>query len=142
PDAAERAPRPAGEGPRGGTPHARPAQPRRAREAAQRALWIRDRPARMIRRDFLKLAAAGGTAALAARPLVSAHAQGPELVVGMSLDPGHLDPRVEAGGPGWSIFNHMFDGLVFRDDKTNPIPWLVTKWEQATPTVLRWHLRK
>ena len=31
---------------------------------------------------------------------------------GMSLDPGHLDPRVEAGVPGWSIFQHMFDGLV------------------------------
>ena len=24
-----------------------------------------------------------------------------------SIDPGHMDPRVEAGLPGWSIFHHM-----------------------------------
>jgi peptide/nickel transport system substrate-binding protein len=96
----------------------------------------------MNRRELLKLAAAGSAPAVTARPFRSARAQGPELVVGMSLDPGHLDPRVEAGVPGWSIFSHMFDGFVFRDERTNPIPWLVTKWEQVSPTVLRWHLRK
>lgn len=65
-----------------------------------------------------------------------------ELVLGFSLDPGHLDPRVEAGVPGWSMFEHMFDGFVFRNKKGDPIPWLVEKWEQASPTVLRWHLRR
>jgi ABC-type transport system substrate-binding protein len=29
-----------------------------------------------------------------------------------------------------------------RDERTNPIPWLVTKWEQVALNVLRWHLRK
>src|SRR5262249_19439727 len=24
----------------------------------------------------------------------------------------------------------------------NPVPWLVIKWEQVTPTALRWHLRR
>ena len=97
---------------------------------------------RLTRRQMLVLAAGGGAAALTGiRPAGSAQAAA-ELVVGMSLDPGHLDPRVEAGGPGWSIFSHMFDGFVFRDERTTPIPWLVTKWEQPSPTVLRWHLRK
>jgi ABC-type transport system substrate-binding protein len=75
---------------------------------------------RVTRREMLKLAAAGGAAALSGFPTDPARAQGPELVVGLSLDPGHLDPRVEAGGPGWSIFSHMFDGFVFRDERTNP----------------------
>jgi peptide/nickel transport system substrate-binding protein len=97
---------------------------------------------RVTRREILKLAAAGGAAALTGLSRGPARAAAPDLVIGMSLDPGHLDPRVEAGGPGWSIFSHMFDGFVFRDDRTNPIPWLVTKWEQVSPTVLRWHLRK
>jgi len=97
---------------------------------------------RVTRREMLKLAAVGGAAGLSGLPTGPARAQGPELVVGLSLDPGHLDPRVEAGGPGWSIFSHMFDGFVFRDERTNPIPWLVTKWEQPSPTVLRWHLRR
>jgi peptide/nickel transport system substrate-binding protein len=96
---------------------------------------------RITRREMLK-SAAGGAAVFTGSRVSLAWAQGPELVVGMSLDPGHLDPRVEAGVPGWSIFSHMFDGLVFRDERTNPIPWLVTKWEQVSPTVLRWHLRK
>ena len=97
---------------------------------------------RVTRRQMLKLAAAGGAVALGGLSSGPARAAAPELVVGMSLDPGHLDPRVEAGGPGWSIFSHMFDGFVFRDERTRPIPWLVTKWEQVSPTVLRWHLRK
>src|SRR6185503_16550315 len=109
------------------------AEPRRRHDMTART--------RITRREMLK-SAAGGAAVLAGGRVGPAWAQGPELVVGMSLDPGHLDPRVEAGVPGWSIFSHMFDGLVFRDERTNPIPWLVTKWEQVSPTVLRWHLRK
>ena len=96
---------------------------------------------RLTRRQMLVLAAGGAAALTGLRPAGSAQAAA-ELVVGMSLDPGHLDPRVEAGGPGWSIFSHMFDGFVFRDERTTPMPWLVTKWEQPSPTVLRWHLRK
>jgi peptide/nickel transport system substrate-binding protein len=85
---------------------------------------------------------AGASAVASGLRAWPARAAAPELTVGMSLDPGHMDPRVEAGVPGWSIFQHMFDGFVFRDERTNPIPWLVTKWEQATPTAMRWHLRK
>jgi peptide/nickel transport system substrate-binding protein len=101
-----------------------------------------DRRVTVSRRDLLKLGAASGAAALVGLPGARAHAAAPELVLGMSLDPGHMDPRVEAGVPGWSIFMHLFDAFVFRDERLNPVPMLVTKWEQTSPTVLRWHLRK
>jgi peptide/nickel transport system substrate-binding protein len=98
-------------------------------------------PTGMTRREALTLAAAGAAVMTGMRGGLAA-AAGPELVVGMSLDPGHMDPRVEAGVPGWSIFGHIFDTFVWRDERTNPIPWLVTKWEQVSPTALRWQLRK
>lgn len=110
--------------------------------------------ARVSRRELLKLmGVTAGTAALAAgtshpalQPSAAAmpaiRRQTDELVVAFSADPGHLDPRVEAGGIGWSIFYHMFDSMVWRDVNANPIPYLVERWEQISPDTLRWHLRR
>jgi len=99
----------------------------------------------MTRRQALGLAAVGGVGAVAGFPR-SAPAQakpGPELVVGWSVDPGHMDPRVEAGVPGWSIFHHMHDPMLWRDEKSATVlPWLATKWEQVNPTTMRWTLRR
>ena len=63
----------------------------------------------LSRRSFLRVAgAAAGAAAtlpasqaMAAAPAVIRPT--PELVVAFSVDPGHLDPRVEAGVPGFSM---------------------------------------
>jgi peptide/nickel transport system substrate-binding protein len=98
----------------------------------------------ITRRQVLRLGAAGGAAAagLAAGVVPRAAAQGRELVVGFSIDPGHMDPRVEAGVPGWSMFHMIHDPFLWRDEKINPVPWLVTKWEQVNPTTMRWHLRR
>jgi hypothetical protein len=50
----------------------------------------------MTRRRLLKLGAAGAAAAGMASGIVPrVAAQGRELVVGFSIDPGHMDPRVE-----------------------------------------------
>lgn len=99
----------------------------------------------MNRRQALRITA-GGAASLAAmlraRRAPAQTRPDVELVVGMSADPGHLDPRVEAGTPGFAMLSHIHDAAVWRDERTNPIPWLVTKWEQVAPNVLRWHLRK
>ena len=39
----------------------------------------------------------------------------PELVVAFSLNPGHLDPRAEAGVPGSAMmYPHMYETLVWR----------------------------
>jgi peptide/nickel transport system substrate-binding protein len=101
----------------------------------------------ITRRQALTLITVGGAAALGLCPSPHALAApavikpAADLVVAFSADPGHMDPRVEAGGIGWSIFEHIFDNFVFRDARTNPIPWLVERWEQVSPTTLRWHLR-
>lgn len=97
----------------------------------------------ITRRKLLQMAMGAGMAsgALTARPTRASASSG-ELVVAMSSDPGHLDPRVEAGVPGWAMFQHIFDGFVWRNERTEPIPCLVTKWEQVSPTTLRWTLRR
>ena len=97
----------------------------------------------ITRRKLLQMAVGTGAATGALGGLVSrGSAQAAELIVASSSDPGHLDPRVEAGVPGWAMFQHMFDGLVWRNERTDPLPWLVTKWEQVNPTTLRWTLRR
>jgi peptide/nickel transport system substrate-binding protein len=98
----------------------------------------------MTRRQVLKLGAAGGAVAagIASGFVPRAAAQARELVVAFSIDPGHMDPRVEAGVPGWSIFHTIHDPFLWRDERINPVPWLVLKWEQVNPTTMRWHLRK
>ena len=70
-------------------------------------------PRTMTRRQVLKLGAAG--AAAAAMPVRMATAQGRELTVAFSIDPGHMDPRVEAGVPGWSMFHLIHDPFIWRD---------------------------
>jgi len=68
-----------------------------------------------------------------------------ELVVAFSLDPGHLDPRAEAGVPGSSMmYPHMYETLVWRRKDTTPDPALslAESWEYMTPTTLRFRLRQ
>jgi peptide/nickel transport system substrate-binding protein len=99
----------------------------------------------LSRRDFLRysgIAAATSALSGAIPKRVSAKESAEELVVAFSGDPGHMDPRVEAGGIGWSVFHHIFEPPVWRDNLCNPIPCLVEKWEHISPTVMRWYLRK
>jgi ABC-type transport system substrate-binding protein len=67
-----------------------------------------------------------------------------ELVVAFSVDPGHFDPRVEAGVPGFSMmYPHMYETIVWRrkDLTLDPTLSLAEKWEQLNPTTLRFTLR-
>src|SRR5919198_1347945 len=107
---------------------------------------------RLSRRRFLQLtSAAAGAAALGVWPGASA-AGAPavikptaELVVAFSLDPGHFDPRVEAGVPGFSMmYPHMYETVVWRrkDLMLDPAISLAEKWEQVNPTTLRLQLRQ
>ena len=42
---------------------------------------------------------------------------------------------------GWSTFQTIHDPFLWRE-KINPVPWLVTKWEQVNPSTMRWYLRQ
>ena len=106
----------------------------------------------LSRRRFLRIAGTVAGAATAGlwpgasagqAPTVSKAT--PELVVAFSLDPGHLDPRAEAGVPGSSMmYPHMYETLVWRRKDTTPDPalGLAESWEQMTPTTLRFRLRQ
>ncbi len=97
------------------------------------------------RRDFLKysgVVAATGALGGVSTKRVLAKGSADELVVGFSGDPGHMDPTIEAGMLGWSTFAHMFETCVWRDKNSKPTPRLAEKWEQVSPTAMRWYLRK
>jgi len=103
------------------------------------------------RRGFLRGAgASAGAAALGALPGAGTAAPGvikptPELVVAFSVDPGHFDPRVEAGVPGFSMmYPHMYETIVWRRKDIAPDPSLslAERWDQVNPTTLRLRLRR
>jgi ABC-type transport system substrate-binding protein len=107
---------------------------------------------RFTRRRFLEaVGAATGAAALGIWP-GSSSAGAPtvikptaELVVAFSVDPGHFDPRVEAGVPGFSMmYPHMYETIVWRrkDLALDPALSLAEQWEQVNPTTLRFKLRQ
>src|SRR5205823_7270956 len=116
----------------------------------------------LSRRELLRAAGAtigvvaAGSAALAAPAATSAapapersglpaiRRQTDELVVAFSLDPGHFDPRVEAGVPGFSMmYPHMYETIVWRQADTTPDPSLslAESWEQVDSNTLRFKLR-
>lgn len=120
------------------------------------------------RRRLLLLAGQAGAAALLA-PLLAACGGGPapagggvvsggsaaapssaatkarsyeQLVLGITPSPGHLDPRISAGMPNHSHQWHMYDSLVWHNEKMEVIPWLAEKWEQVDARTMRLSLRR
>jgi len=65
-----------------------------------------------------------------------------ELAVALSLDPGSLDPRIVWSIPGMGLVYHMYDKLLFTDEKGTLIPELATSWQWTNPTTLRFQLRR
>ena len=128
------------------------ARSRRSRRVRRREAIGADRPAmsggepsrnaqmEITRRTLARWRWAPAPGPARSRPALAGAARG-RLVVAMSSDPGHLDPRVEAGVPGWAISGPSSTGPSGASTG-RPIPCLVTKWEQMSPTTLRWTLRR
>jgi ABC-type transport system substrate-binding protein len=75
-------------------------------------------------------------------PSPSSAAPADELSVALSIDPGSLDPRVVWNIPGMGLVYHMYDKLLFTDEKGNLVPELATAWQWTNPTTLRFQLRR
>ncbi len=68
--------------------------------------------------------------------------RGGTLVVGISSDPGALNPAITTSGATHTAAEPMFNGLVDRDKKGDPLPDLATNWEiQENGAVYRFTLR-
>jgi peptide/nickel transport system substrate-binding protein len=76
-------------------------------------------------------------AAVASHPLPASVA---DLVVGLSADMS-VDPTINLT-PNNAVAAHLFDYLVLRNEKSQPVPGLATEWKAIEPTVWEFKLRK
>lgn len=65
-----------------------------------------------------------------------------ELVVGLSADVTAIDPHYHNLTPNNAVAAHLFDYLVLRSEKSQPIPGLATEWKAIEPTVWEFKLRR
>jgi len=79
-------------------------------------------------------------AALAASAAFSAQAA--NLVVGLGADVTSIDPHYHNLTPNNAVAVHMFDTLVLRNEKSQPMPGLATEWKAIEPTVWEFKLRR
>jgi peptide/nickel transport system substrate-binding protein len=79
-------------------------------------------------------------AALVATAALSAQAA--DLVVALGADVTAIDPHYHNLTPNNAVAVHMFDTLVLRNEKSQPIPGLATEWKAVEPTVWEFKLRK
>jgi peptide/nickel transport system substrate-binding protein len=56
-------------------------------------------------------------------------AGGGTLVVGISSDPGHLNPAITTSGGTHTASEIIYNGLLSLDDDLNPVPELAESWE-------------
>src|SRR6185369_6882510 len=95
----------------------------------------------------LRLGVVLGVLAVACLSSTYARAQdapvrGGTLVVAISADPGHLNPAITTSGATHTAAELMFNGLLGRDGRGDPVPDLAESWtvEQAG-AVYRFRLR-
>ena len=53
---------------------------------------------------------------------------GGTLVVAISADPGHLNPAITTAGPTHTAAEILYNGLLGRDERGEPVPELTESW--------------
>jgi len=101
--------------------------------------------AEMTRRDVLKIAAAGATAALPGVIPSPAHSQGTqkrELVVAQGGDVAQFDPHMSTSSNDIRISFNLFDNLTSRRPDGKLAPGLATEWKLQGQTTWVFKLRQ
>jgi len=69
-------------------------------------------------------------------------ARGGTLVVAISADPGHLNPAITTSGATHTASELMYNGLLGRDERGDPVPDLAESWTvEQGGAVYRFRLR-
>src|SRR6266704_3206659 len=71
------------------------------------------------------------------RPSVAA-----DLAIGIGADVTAIDPHYHNLTPNSNVAAHIFDYLVLRDERQNPIPGLAESWRNVDPLTWEFKLRK
>jgi len=72
-----------------------------------------------------------------------APARGGTLVVAISADPGHLNPAITTSGATHTAAELLYNGLLGRDERGNPLPELAESWQvEQAGAVYRFRLRE
>jgi peptide/nickel transport system substrate-binding protein len=68
--------------------------------------------------------------------------RGGTLVVAISADPGHLNPAITTSGATHTAAELIYNGLLSRDERGDPVPDLAEKWTiEQSGAVYRFRLR-
>lgn len=74
--------------------------------------------------------------------LLSTTAFAQTLTIGVKGGPTSIDPHYNAAGPHAEAAKHIFDTLVWSDEKLQPQPSLAESWTPIEPTIWEFKLRK
>src|SRR5215468_4636297 len=78
---------------------------------------------------FVMLVLGGIGLATAPAPGQDAPVHGGTLVVAISADPGHLNPAITTSGATHTAAELLYNGLLGRDERGNPLPELAESWQ-------------
>jgi peptide/nickel transport system substrate-binding protein len=68
--------------------------------------------------------------------------RGATLVVAISADPGHLNPAITTSGATHTAAELLYNGLLGRDERGNPVPELAESWQvEQAGAVYRFRLQ-
>lgn len=76
----------------------------------------------------------------AAMAAASTHAA--DITIAYDADPVTLDPMGQLSAASSQMAHLVFDPLIRTNSKLEYVPRLAESWEQISPTVTRFHLRK
>lgn len=86
---------------------------------------------RMRQRSILAVPILAGLLWLAPSPATGQETpvRGGVLVVAISADPGHLNPAITTSGATHTAAELLYNGLLGRDERGNPVPDLAESWQ-------------